>query len=212
VYPEDGSKPYLNCKILEITEGNTVSFEQGKKSYSLKAISIKKDGIYVDLSEYVQKELVPVNEHLQPHIEEEFTIDTIERKQNAHSFVAIGAGSSFGGMGPQFQLGFLKTKVLAIHVSMGVTPDMHGKSGIYHGYKIGVKAYAYKPFYFDLAYGLIGFTNWSAIKGFSLMTGADVILYKKLGLNIGVGMGYTDQTIYVPLADFGIFFNLPALQ
>lgn len=55
VYPSNGEKPYLNCMILEIENDNIVTFIYQDQKYTLQAISIKKDGKYIDFSEFVEE-------------------------------------------------------------------------------------------------------------------------------------------------------------
>lgn len=56
VYPASGEKPYLNCKIIEVSNNNEITFVHQDKSFTLVAITIKRDGKYIDLSTYLDQE------------------------------------------------------------------------------------------------------------------------------------------------------------
>jgi len=51
IYPIDEAKPIKNCKIIRIENGNLVFYTLMGKERSIKAMLIKKDGKYIDLSE-----------------------------------------------------------------------------------------------------------------------------------------------------------------
>jgi len=61
VYPANGNKPYLNCKILEIQNGNEITFVYKGETLSLKAISVKKNGEYFNLSKYMKEDSKDAN-------------------------------------------------------------------------------------------------------------------------------------------------------
>jgi len=58
IYPIDEAKPIKNCKIIRIENGNLVFYTLMGKERSIKAMLIKKDGKYIDLSEDENKQIL----------------------------------------------------------------------------------------------------------------------------------------------------------
>lgn len=55
VYPLDGSDPIVNCLILDIVDGNMVVYSYENNTREIKAISVKENGHFIDLSEYAEQ-------------------------------------------------------------------------------------------------------------------------------------------------------------
>jgi EpsI family protein len=58
VYPIDGSDPLMNCKIEDIKQGNIIYFTQNGVERRMEAVAIKRNGEYIDLSEYVMVDYI----------------------------------------------------------------------------------------------------------------------------------------------------------
>ncbi len=54
VYPSSKEDIIINCQITEVSEGNLISYRLKKKIFQVRAIYIKRDGEYIDLSEFVK--------------------------------------------------------------------------------------------------------------------------------------------------------------
>ena len=53
IYPADQGKIIINCSIIKITEGNLVFYKLRQKEYQRRALTVKREGVYIDLSEFV---------------------------------------------------------------------------------------------------------------------------------------------------------------
>lgn len=210
VYPSNGDKPYLNCKILEITHDNIVTFLYQDQAYQIQAISIKKDGQYVDLSSFVSEvknNLIELD--LNETVLEKDSINTPEiDRRYSYSAIGLGFGNAYGILGIQFQFRDGKTFGLGGHLGAGIIPRIGEMSKISFGFTAGVKVFIYKPIYLDVTYGVVGVSQYSVILGPSLLAGADLFFGGKVGLNIACGLSYYQREV-APTLDLGLLIKLP---
>lgn len=207
VYPANGEKPYLNCQILEIENDNIITFIFQDEEYKLKAISIKKNGTYIDLSSFVSEDI--------NHYEAEITTNSekskypIKDRKYAYSALGVGFGNAYGVLGFQFQFRDGKTFGFGGHLGGGVIPRIGEMNKISFGFSAGVKIFVYKPLYFDVTYGVVGVSQYSILLGPSVLTGADLFFGKTVGLNLAGGLSFYQDEI-APTFDFGLLIKLPS--
>jgi len=210
VYPSNGDKPYLNCKILEITHDNIVTFLYQDQAYQIQAISIKKDGQYVDLSSFVSEDkntLIELDLN-ETTLEKNATNTTAIDRRYSYSAIGLGFGNAYGILGIQFQFRDGKTFGLGGHLGAGIIPRIGEMSKISFGFTIGAKVFVYKSIFLDITYGAVGVSNYGTLLGPSLLTGADLFFGKTLGLNIAGGLSYYRGDVALTL-DLGLLIKLP---
>ncbi len=54
IYPSAHKDIITDCQITDVSEGNLISYKLKKKIFQVRAIFIKRDGEYIDLSEFVK--------------------------------------------------------------------------------------------------------------------------------------------------------------
>lgn len=204
VYPIDGGKPFLNCSILQIENNNEITFLYKGKEYETKALIIKKDGKFINLREFSndsETEIEEVN----------YDSDDLYFKQRHHNYVSLGfgAGASYGGFGIQANMRNGKNFSIGTHIGFGFIPRTQYSYKAMMGFKIGAKIYVYRPLYFDLAFGVVAISDYNVIVGPSLMTGADLFLGERIGINIAAGAGsMLRENGLIPLLDLGFFVKI----
>ena len=110
IYPIDESKPIKNCKIINIENGNMVFYLLNGNEKSIKAMLVKKNGEYIDLSEDEAKTKETDQNNISPKLTREENIKDQDynyyhqeytsgqkRKKLGLVISTIGAGFSFFG-------------------------------------------------------------------------------------------------------------------
>lgn len=113
-----------------------------------------------------------------------------------YSFLSLGYGNSYGGLGMMGQWRVGQEFGFGMHAGVGYFPNAKYLASI------GAKLFLYKGLYFNIQYGRTGweqlstYTNENSdleshvLKGYSYMVGADWVWgkKKKVGLNLGIGI------------------------
>jgi uncharacterized pyridoxamine 5'-phosphate oxidase family protein len=214
VYPADGDIPYRKCQILEIKDNNVIVFKFKKETLEVEAISIKKDGKYIDLSAFVKEpnpqELIETIEE-EPILEDDFDEDTpnyIRNRKNAYSAFGVGLGNAYGGLGFQFQFRDGYNFGIGGHIGGGIIPRIGEMSKIMFGFNAGVKVYVYRPVFLDLTFGVVGASSYGVLLGPSVKAGADLFFSNTVGINLAGGLSFFAGE-FAPTLDFGLLFKLP---
>lgn len=124
---------------------------------------------------------------------------TYDINQRGNYFsIAVGDGWSYGGYGVRFQ--YVTPNRIGIHAGVG-----YGVTSIGNGvlYSAGIQFYFYKDWYVDAQFGAFGFIStsyqewssgyyyssdtWKTLYGPSLLTGYDLYLSDKFGINLASG-------------------------
>ncbi len=214
VYPADGDVPYRKCQILEIKDNNVIVFKFKKKTLEVEAISIKKDGKYIDLSAFVKDPPLQEPEETKQEesvFEDDFNEDTpnyIRTRKNAYGAIGIGAGNAYGGLGFQFQFREGNNLGIGGHFGGGVIPRIGDMNKAVFGFNVGVKFYVYRAVFLDFTYGSVGVSGSGVLLGPSILIGADLFFSRKVGMNIAGGMSYYRKE-FAPTLDIGLLLRIP---
>lgn len=161
---------------------------------------------------------------------------------NGHDkYVSLGAGfgNSYGGAGTRFQFRVGGIVGFGLHTGLGVYPRpfLNPGTGSFQRriqFDFGVKLFVYKWIYVDFQLGMVGRDDdyylyetgdrWEfsdVLFGPALLGGADYIIGKHLGINLGAGVSFpitdvsgggggpipqTETNVY-PAIDAGVFYK-----
>jgi len=122
-----------------------------------------------------------------------------------YSFLSLGYGTSYGGLGAigQFRTG--SEFGFGVHAGIGYFPKAKYLASV------GAKLYLYKGFYFGVQYGRTGWeeltvynntesnTSSHVLNGYSYMTGIDWVWgkKKKVGMNVAIGITKNNNVKYI---------------
>lgn len=195
IYLNDGS--IIKAKITNQNPGNSITYKTKDESHNV----VSWDKV---LTCYIDQEAAMANINL----DEEKKNKYLEKGKNEYAGIGLGIGSSYGGVGAQFQFRVGKTIGLGGHAGIGLIPESYGGIMLSNtGWKIGLKFYYFKYLYANVSYGTVGTTYYSKVNGLSFLLGGDFIFSKHFGLNVGAGVSkYMDE--FQGTLDLGLIIKI----